>query len=172
MTHANSSQRALRAAFCLLLRRTKFRIARPVVLILCGLLGTSCGSFARTGAATSQIDVADLNRQVREFFQRELTAHVANIKTLNPPPDHVVGALTTGEFSWGSFMRALAAYSELFGTRTIAGQDLPQMLGKMAQIELSHGGKTWAQLYAAMALCSFGTDLDRNVLWQNLTPEE
>jgi hypothetical protein len=172
MTHANSSQRALGAAFCSRIRETKFRVARTVVLILCGLLGASYGSFAQTQAVTSQIDVADLNRQVREFLQREVTAHVADIKTLNPPPDRVAGALTTGEFSWGSFMRALAAYSELFGTRTIAGQDLPRMLGKMAQIELSHGGKTWAQLYAAMALRSFDTDLNRNVLWQNLTPEE
>src|SRR5260370_36346945 len=46
------------------------------------------------------------------------------------------------------------------------------MIGKMAQIELSHGGKTWGQLYAAMALQSFGTDLNRNTLWHNLTPEE
>jgi hypothetical protein len=172
MTHANLSQRALGVAFCSLSRRTKVRMARPVILILCGLLGASCGSFARTGTATSQIDVADLNRQVREFSQRELTAHVADIKTLNPPPDRVVGALTTGEFSWGSFMRALAAYSELFGAQTIADQDLPRMVGKMAQIELSHGGKTWAQLYAATALRSFGTDLNRNALWQNLSPEE
>jgi hypothetical protein len=172
MTHAISSQQAPAAALRSLLRKTKFRIALPVVLILCGLLGLSCGALAQTQLATSQIDVADLNRQVREFFQREVTAHVADIKTLHPPPDRVVGALTTGEFSWGSFMRALAAYSGLFGTRTIADQDLPQMIGKMAQTELSHGGKTWAQLYAAMALRSFGTDLNRNVLWQNLTPEE
>lgn len=31
--------------------------------------------------------------------EREVTAHVADIKTLNPPPERVVGALTTGEFS-------------------------------------------------------------------------
>jgi hypothetical protein len=172
MTHANSSPRLLAAAYCSRLRKTTFRMARPVVLILCALLGASCGSLAQTPAASAQIDVADFNQQVREFFQREVTAHAADIKSLNPPPDRVVGALTTGEFSWGSFMRTLAAYSEVFGTRTIAGRDLPQMLGKMAQIELSHGGKTWGQLYAAMALRSFGADLNRNALWQNLTAEE
>ncbi len=172
MTRAKSSQRALGASFGSRFRKTKFRMARPVILLLCGSLGLGCSALAQTQLATSQIDVADLNRQVREFFQKELTAHVADIKTLNPPPDRVVGAPTTGEFSWGSFMRALAAYSELFGTRTIADQDLPRMVGKMAQIELSHGGRTWAQLYAAMALRSFGADLNRNALWQNLTPEE
>jgi len=42
----------------------------------------------------------------------------------------------------------------------------------MAEIELSHGGKTWAQLYAAMALHSYGRNLDHNALWQNLSPKE
>jgi hypothetical protein len=31
-----------------------------------------------------------------------VTAHVADIKAFDPPPDRVVGALTTGEFSWDS----------------------------------------------------------------------
>src|SRR5437879_10345795 len=69
-------------------------------------------------------------------------------------------------------MRTLGAYSEFAGTRTIAGRDVPQMIGKMAEIELSHGGKTWAQLYAAMALESFGSDLSHNSMWQGLSSEE
>jgi len=172
MTRANSSQQALGAAFCSSLRKAKFRAARLVVLILCGLLGAGCATFAQNRTATSQVDVSDFNRQVRNSLQSEVTAHVADIKALDPPPDRVVGALTTGEFSWGSFMRTLGVYSECFGTRTIADRDIPEMIGKMARIELSHGGKTWGQLYAAMALQSFGTDLNRNTLWQNLTPEE
>src|SRR6266436_6783570 len=172
MTRANSSQQALGAAFCSSLRKAKFRAARLVVLILCGLLGAGCATFAQNRTATSQVDVSDFNRQVRNSLQSEVTAHVADIKALDPPPDRVVGALTTGEFSWGSFMRALGAYSECFGTRTIADHDVPEMIGKMAQIELSQGGKTWGQLYAAMALQSFGTDLNRNALWQDLTSEE
>jgi len=63
----------------------------------------------------------------------------------------VVGALTTGEFSWGTFMRTLGDYSTFASTNTIAGHDVPQMIGRMAAIELSRGGKTWAQLYAATA---------------------
>ena len=69
-------------------------------------------------------------------------------------------------------MRTLGAFSEYFGTRTIAGHDVPGTIGKMAQIELSRGGKSWAQLYAAMALESLGTDLNHNALWQSLTPEQ
>jgi len=153
-------------------QKIKFRIARPVVLLLCGLLAPNCSLLAQTRIAPSQIDVSDLNQQVRSFLQSQVTSHVADIKTLDPPPERVVGALTTGEFSWGSFMRTLGAYSECFETKTIAGHDVPGMIGRMARIELSQGGKSWAQLYAAMALQSFGTDLNRNVLWQGMTPEE
>jgi hypothetical protein len=140
-------------------------------VILAGLLCASCDSYAQARADEPQIQASEVDRQIRDFLQKEVTAHVADIKTLDPPPDRVVGALTTGEFSWGTFMRTLGAYSEFAGSKTIAGNDVSQMVGKMAQIELSHGGKTWAQLYAAMALESFGKDLNHNALWQGLSSE-
>lgn len=149
----------------------KFLTVRAVTVALAGLLA-ACNSSAQTHADAAQIQVADLNRQIRDFIEQQVTAHVADIKTLNPLPDRVVGGLATGEFSWGTFMRALAAYSEFAGTRTIAGHDVVKMIGDMALIELNHGGKTWAQLYAAMALKSFGTDLHHNALWLELTPQE
>lgn len=172
MTYASSSLRTLGAAFCSTLQRIKFLIAPPVILILGGLLSSSCSSAAKSQAIASQIDATQLNQQVRSFLQTEVTVHVADIKSLDAPPDRVLGALTTGEFSWGSFMRALGVYSECFGTSTIAGHDVPEMIAKMAQIELSHGGKTWAQLYAAMALQSFGADLNHNALWQGMTAQQ
>src|SRR6202051_4035547 len=172
MTCASLPLLAFRAAFSSTLQKTKFQIAPPVVLIFCGLLSPSCSSVAKTQATASQIDAAEFNRQVRSFLQSEVTAHLVDIKSLDPPPDRVVGALTTGEFSWGSFMRTLGVYSEYFRTRAIAGSDVPEMIGKMAHIELSHGGKTWAQLYAAMALQSFGTHLNHNALWQGMTTEQ
>ena len=141
-------------------------------LVLAGVLFVTCDSIAQVRADEPQIQSSELDRQIWNFLQREVTAHVSDIKTLDPPPDRVVGALTTGEFSWGTFMRTLGAYSLFAGTKTIAGHDVPQMIGKMAQIELNHGGKTWAQLYAAMALESFGRDLKHNALWQELSSEE
>jgi hypothetical protein len=141
-------------------------------IILAGLFCLNCDSLAQTSANATQIQTSELDQQIRALLRREVTAHVSDIKSLTPPPDRVVGALTTGEFSWGTFMRTLGAYSEFTGTKTIAGHDVPQMIGKMAQIELSHGGKTWAQLYAAMALESFGQDLNHNLLWQSLSSEE
>ena len=145
---------------------------RPISFILTAFLSMSCVSFAQKLTDEPQIRTSELDRQVRDFLHKEVSAHVADINTLDPPPDHVVGALTTGEFSWGTFMRTLGVYSEFAGTKAIAGRDVPQMIGKMARIELRQGGKTWAQLYAAMALESFGKDLNHNPLWQGMSSDE
>src|SRR6266446_248903 len=154
------------------MQQKTFHAAKMLALLLAGLLCASCNLSAQMQAGEPQIQTSELDQQIRDFLRREVTAHVSDIQTLDPPPDRVVGALTTGEFSWGTFMRTLGVYSEFAGTRTIAGRDVSQMIGKMAQIELSHGGKTWAQLYAAMALESFGKDLNHNALWQSLSSEE
>jgi hypothetical protein len=145
---------------------------KPISFILGALLSATGVSFAQKPTDEPQIQTTQLDRQVRDFLQKEVGAHVADIKALDPPPDRVVGALTTGEFSWGTFMRTLGVYSEFAGTKMIAGRDIPQMIGKMAQIELRQGGKTWAQLYAAMALESFGKDLSHNALWQGMASDE
>src|SRR6266481_795909 len=154
------------------MRKTNRLVVGPIALTLAAVLFVHCDSFAQAHADAPQIQTSTLDQQIRDFLQREVTAHVADIKTLDPPPDRVLGALTTGEFSWGTFMRTLGAYSEFAGTKTIANHSAPQMIGEMAHIELDHGGKTWAQLYAAMALQSFGSDLNRNALWQGLSSEE
>src|SRR5580704_104487 len=153
------------------MRKTILAKVKTLGIILACLFCVNCDSLAQTLSNTSQIQTSTLDQQIREFLHREVTAHVSDIKSLDPPPDRVVGALTTGEFSWGTFMRTLGAYSQFAGTKTIANHDVPQMIGKMARIELNYGGKTWAQLYAAMALESFGTDLKHNALWQGLSSE-
>src|SRR5712664_561666 len=154
------------------MRKTNRLVVGPIALTLAAVLFVHCDSFAQAHTDAPQIQTSTLDQQIRDFLQREVTAHVADIKTLDPPPDRVLGALTTGEFSWGTFMRTLGAYSEFAGTKTIANHDVPQMIGKMAQVESNHGGKTWAQLYAALALESFGADLKHNALWQGLSSEE
>lgn len=73
-------------------QKTKFRVTLLVVLIFCGLLVPGHSLFAQTPVASSQVNVSDLDRQVRTFLQTEVTAHVADIKTLDPPPERVVGA--------------------------------------------------------------------------------
>jgi hypothetical protein len=146
------------------------RGAGRIGLLLLAYVCVASSLRAQSPAEAKPVRTADIDREIREFLQREITAHVADIKTLDPPPIRVVGALTTGEFSWGTFMRTLGDYSAFASTKTIAGRDVPQMIGKMAEIELSRGGKTWAQLYAAAALHSYGRDLDHNALWRSLSP--
>jgi hypothetical protein len=115
---------------------------------------------------------SDLRIEVNDFLGRELAAHLGDIKALEPPPARVVGASTTGEFSWGTFMRALAAYAETTGQTNLAGRDLAKWVGQIGLVEAKGGGKAFSQLYAALALRHFGRDLKTNPLWQSLSPEE
>ena len=132
--------------------------------------GVSMSPLLSQGTVT--VRTADLRREVNDFLARELAVHLENIKTLEPPPDRVVGALTVGEFSWGTFMRAVAAYADTTGQRELAGRDLAKWVGQIGMIEAKGGGKAFSQLYAALALRHFGRDLKTNPLWQSLTPEE
>lgn len=156
--------------------KSTFRIARTLLLVLISsnllLAGSSAAAFAHDDASPARINTVQLDAQIRSFLAQQILAHVAGIKTLDPPPDRALGALTTDDFSWGTFMGALARYSPFAGTTTVVGRNVIPMLGRMAQIELSHGGETWAQIYAALALRSFGTDLNHNALWQGLIPQE
>ena len=147
----------------------RFRAIAFIPLATFALLGAAHSCEVQATADSTQIKTADLNKEIQDFLARQVSAHVEDIKTLDPPPDRVVGALTTGEFSWGTFMRVLAAYSVFAHTQTVAGHDVVPMIAKMAPIELGQGGKAWAQLYAALALRSFGTDLNHNALWQSLS---
>ena len=155
------------------MHKAVFSAAGSIALFVAFLLGARNDLFAQNPPRPDAplATTGTLDEQIHYFLRQEIAAHVADIRSLDPPPDRVVGALTTGEFSWGTFMRTLGDYSAFASTNTIAGQDVPQMIGRMAEIELSHGGKTWAQLYAAMALRSYGKDLNHNALWQHLSPE-
>jgi len=119
-----------------------------------------------------QVSTIQLSKDVTEFLGHEISAHVADIHSLDPPQDRVVGALTVGEFSWGAFSRSLGSYYGLSGDRTLANRDVAKLIGQIGLIEAKHGGKTFAQLNAAIALRHFGTDLNKNAVWQSLTPNE
>lgn len=135
---------------------------------------TTPGVSSQSSLTTSTVAVksSDLRAEINDFLGKELAAHLSDIKTLEPPPDRVVGALTTGEFSWGTFMRALAAYADTTGKSELAGRHLAKWVGKIGLVEAQGGGKAFSQLYAALALRHFGRDLKTNPLWQGLSPEE
>ncbi len=123
-------------------------------------------------AQANSVSTAALREEVNDFLGRELAAHLGAIKTLDPPPDRVLGVPTTGEFSWGTFMRSLAAYADTTGKRELAGRDLAKWVGQIGLIESRAGSKAFSQLYAALALRHFGRDLKTNALWQSLSPDE
>ncbi len=118
------------------------------------------------------VSTASLRDDVNTFLGKELAVHLAAIKSLDPPPDLILGVPTTGEYSWGTFMRSLAAYAETTGNRELAGRDLAKWVGQIGLIESRAGSKAFSQLYAALALRHFGRDLKTNPLWQGLTAEE
>src|SRR5216684_80585 len=152
-------------------------ISKPLrrCVLFAGLLVPFLSQAQAVLSETKSRDVVSteqFGRDVSEFLGKELSAHLSDIRTPGSPQERVEGALTLGEFSWGTFSRALASYSALTGNRALAGRDLPQAIGKIGLIEARGGGKAFAQMYAAIALRSFGTNLGNNPLWQSLTSQE
>lgn len=162
-------------SYCMLMQAGKKTAL--VALLVFDLLANAAatksasGSIPFRGPATT-INTADLRGEVNAFLAQELGAHLGDIKTLEPPPQRVVGTPTTGEFSWGTFMYALARYANTTGQSELAGRDLARWIGKLGLIDARSGAKTFSQLYAALSLRNFGTDLGTNPLWQSLTADE
>src|SRR4029078_11154900 len=134
------------------------------ISVICVILCVS--AQART------VTTASLREEGNTFLAKELAAHLDAIKSVNPPPDRILGVPTTGEFSWGTFMRSLAAYADTSGKRELAGRDLPKWVGQIGLVEAHAGSKAFSQLYAALALRHFGRDLKTNPLWLSLSPDE
>ena len=141
-----------------------------MTLIKTVCVGVLCCLTATAQATT--VSTTTLRDDVNTFLGKELAVHLSAIKSLDPPPDRVLGVPTTGEFSWGTFMRSLAAYSESTGQRELAGRDLAKWVGQIGLIESRAGSKAFSQLYAALALRHFGRDLKTNPLWLSLSPDE
>jgi hypothetical protein len=142
------------------------------MVLVAALLCATASPRARVVDDTKPLEVRALVSEIDQFLLREVTAHFAAIQTLDPPPDRVLNARTVGEFSWGTFMRALAAEAQHAGVATLAGRDVPQWIGRMGLIEARAGSKAFSQMYAALALQHFGEELDRNPVWRQLTPRE
>jgi hypothetical protein len=118
------------------------------------------------------VDAAALGEEVRQFLGAEVAAHLADIKSLDPPPERVLGAGSSGEYTWGTWARALAAYAEMSGERRLAGRDIARTVGEVGLLEYRLKSTRFSQLYCVLALRHFGRDLERNAVWQSLTEEE
>ena len=118
------------------------------------------------------VSTRTLDNEIGDFLEAEVSTHLADIRSLNPPPPTVVGAGSTGEYTWGTFMRALGAYAEFSGRHQLGGRDLAREVAQIGLLEYRLGGTRFSQLYAALALRHFGRDLNTNPVWQSLSATE
>lgn len=127
---------------------------------------------AQTAVPPVTISVADLRSEVRDFLAKEVAVHFDAIKSFASPPDRVNGSVTTGEYTWGSFMRVVAAQSDVTSNPVIDGRDVARPIAEMGLYEARKGAKAFSQLYAAEALRHFGTDLSKNAVWESMNDAE
>lgn len=128
--------------------------------------------IGQTTLKDQAISSSALRSEVREFMAKEVAVHFAAVKSMDPPPEKVNGSITTGEYTWGSFMRVVAAQSDIGGSRTISGRDTARLIAEMGLYEARKGGKAFSQLYAAQALRHFGADLSKNAVWLTMSGAE
>ena len=128
---------------------------RPVssCLFSAALIATS---LAAPGLCAGTITTESFSDEVTAFLTREITAHVVEVKSLDPPQATVFGARTSGDFNWGTYMRAVSEWSALTGRETVGGKDVAAYLGKVGLIEAKGGAKTFSQWYSALTLQKFG----------------
>jgi len=141
------------------------------ILFLTGSLPVCNAQPARSTAPVT-IETSSLNKEVTDFLDREMAAHLNDIKSYDPAPDKVFAAGTTGEYTWGSFMNAVGAYAALTGKRTLGTHDLAREVGQIGLLEYRLKGTRFSQLYGVLALRFFGRDLNTNPVWQGLNEEQ
>jgi hypothetical protein len=142
-----------------------------ISLFLTGSLPVCNAQPARSSAPTI-IETSSLNKEVTDLFDKEMTAHLNDIKSYDPAPDKVFAAGASGEYTWGSFMNAVGAYAALTGKRTLGTHDLAREIGQIGLLEYRLKGTRFSQLYGVLALRYLGRDLATNPIWQGLNEEQ
>jgi hypothetical protein len=123
-------------------------------------------------SAPASVETSSFDKEVKDFFTREMTAHLDEIKSYDPAPDKVFGAGATGEYTWGSFMNSVGAFAALTGRSKLGNHDLAREVGQVGLLEYRLKGTRFSQLYGVLALRYFGKDLNSNAVWQGLTEEQ
>src|SRR6266404_3548849 len=142
-------------------------LTRSVLL----LTAHAASAHARSPAPTT-IETSSFDKEVTDFFTQEMTAHLNEIKSYDPPPDKVFGAGTTGEYTWGSFMNSVGAFAALTESNKLGGHDLGREVGQVGLLEYRLKGTRFSQLYGVLGLRFFGNKLDTNPVWQSLNEEQ
>lgn len=150
------------------------RLLHFAPLALIGVLASSNLLVAQPARApaSATIQTSAFDKEVIEFFTRELTAHLNEIKSYDPAPDKVFAAVTTGEYTWGSFMNSVGAVAALTERSKLGDHDLAREVGQIGLLENRLKSTRFSQLYGVLALRYFGKDLDTNPVWQSLNEQQ
>jgi hypothetical protein len=148
-------------------------LSKGFLLALLLLLLTSHPAGAQPARpAAPSIETSSFDKEVKDFFTQEMTAHLNEIKSYDPAPDKVFGAGTTGEYTWGSFINSIGAYAALTESSKLGDRDLAHEVAQVGLLEYRLKGTRFSQLYAVLGLRYFGKNLDTNPVWQSLNEEQ
>jgi hypothetical protein len=131
-----------------------------------------CEAQTVRSSPPANIETSSFDKEVTDFFTKEMTAHLNEIKSYDPAPNKVFGAGTTGEYTWGSFMNSVGAYAALTERSKLGDRDLAREVGQVGLLEYRLQGTRFSQLYGVLALRYFGKNLDANPVWQSLNEEQ
>src|SRR5258708_21519215 len=143
-----------------------------IFLFLLLLMFPLVASAQPASSAPSIVEASSLNREITDFLDKEMAAHLSEIKSYDPAPDKVFDAGASGEYTWGTFMNSVGAYAALTGKRTLGNRDLAHEVGQIGLLEHRLKGTRFSQLYGVLALRFFGRDLNSNSVWQRLNETE
>jgi hypothetical protein len=147
-------------------------LLKLALLLLLLLSNSASNAQPARSNASSIIETSTLNKEITDFLDHEMAAHLDDIKSYDPPPDKIFAAGTTGEYTWGSFMNAVGAYAALRGNHTLGAHDLAREIGQIGLLEYRLKGTRFSQLYGVLALRFLGRDLNTNPVWQGLNEEQ
>jgi hypothetical protein len=146
--------------------------ARLLALLLLLFTAHAASAQAPRPPAPTTIETSSFDKEVTDFFTREMTAHLDEIKSYDPPPDKIFGAGTTGEYTWGSFANSVGAFAALTERTKLGERDLAREVGQVGLLEYRLKGTRFSQLYGVLGLRFFGKNLNSNPVWQSLNEEQ
>ncbi len=126
----------------------KEQLAALAMLVVAAACAASQPRFA---VSADSVERESLCAEINQFLSKQIAAHVVAIPSLDPPPVRVLGAGTTGEYTWGTFMRSLGAYAELSGQGTLGGRELAALAGQIGLLEHRLGKLSMARFIRAGA---------------------
>ena len=129
-----------------------FKKEQLAALVMLLTVTSGAASHSNSAASPAAIERETLCAEIYQFLREQIAAHVQAIPSLDPAPGRVLGAGATGEYTWGTFMRALGAYAEMSRQPSLGGRNLAELAAQIGLLEHRLGSTRFSQLYAAQTL--------------------